>query len=696
MKRLSMIMVCLLAMMSASLNAKAQEVTITLYPGWTWISYPNAETMDISSALGDFVPASGDIIQSQYSSSTYVNGYWRGGITHFMPGWGYMYYSNRTEAVSFVFGEAAPQLTVTTAEPTEITAISAVSGGSITSNDGSYVFVLEKGICWATHPNPMVMNDFFTENGSGPDDFTTEMTDLVPNTEYYVRAYAVTLDGTFYGGELNFTTLNNGNNDHDFVDLGLPSGTLWATCNVGANIPEEYGDYFAWGETQPKEYYDWSTYQYCNGSENTLTKYCSSSNYGYNGFTDDLTILLSEDDAATAAWGADWRMPSKEEWQELCNNTTCTWTTQNGVSGRLFTASNGNSIFLPVAGGNLWGSHFDDYGNYWSSSLYTDESDKAWYLSFTSYYCSVGYGHNRRYGYPVRAVRSVSQNNVPIGAIDGKFTINSNGDQVYFSQGNLQYQASTNTWRFAEHQWDYVGTQTPDNNGNVGGTVNGSDNANISSNYSGWIDLFGWGTSGYNHGAVCYQPWSTSQTQSDYYAYGQSSYNLFDQTGKADWGYNPISNGGNQLDLWRTLTRDEWNYIFNIRTTSSGIRYAKAQVNNVNGLVLLPDGWEANYYILNNTNQKDASFSSNIISITVWSMIEQHGAIFLPAAGDRWGTSVYETGSRGWYWSASSGDPYDYVYIAYFNDSDLSPQNNSCVIHWRQVGDSVRLVCNAQ
>lgn len=108
MKRLSMIMVCLLAMMEASLSAKAQEVTITLYPGWTWISYPNAETMDISSALGDFVPASGDIIQSQYSSSTYVNGYWRGGVTHFMPGWGYMYYSNRTEAVSFVFGEAAP------------------------------------------------------------------------------------------------------------------------------------------------------------------------------------------------------------------------------------------------------------------------------------------------------------------------------------------------------------------------------------------------------------------------------------------------------------------------------------------------------------------------------------------------------------------------------------------------------------
>lgn len=94
----------------------------------------------------------------------------------------------------------------------------------------------------------------------------------------------------------------------------------------------------------------------------------------------------------------------------------------------------------------------------------------------------------------------------PEGAINGLFTINENGDQVYFSKGNLQYQASTSTWRFAENQWDYVGTQNPPW-GDAGGTVSGSDNANISETYSGWIDLFVWGTSGYNHGAVCYQPW---------------------------------------------------------------------------------------------------------------------------------------------------------------------------------------------
>ena len=110
----------------------------------------------------------------------------------------------------------------------------------------------------------------------------------------------------------------------------------------------------------------------------------------------------------------------------------------------------------------------------------------------------------------------------PIGAINGKFTINANGGKVYFSQGNLQYQASTNTWRFAENQWDYVGTQNPPYGFQAGGTVSGSDNYYISQTYRGWIDLFCWGTSGYNHGANAYQPWSTSY--SDHYAYGQHYY----------------------------------------------------------------------------------------------------------------------------------------------------------------------------
>ena len=209
---------------------------------------------------------------------------------------------------------------------------------------------------------------------------------------------------------------NNGDGDvdHDYVDLGLPSGTLWATCNVGASTPEGYGDYFAWGETQPKTTYNWSSYQYANGTsweDPQLTKYCTRSEYGYNGFTDSLTILLPEDDAATANWGDGWRMPTKEEWQELCQNTTCINMTQNGVKGRLFTAPNGNSLFLPAAG-YRWDNELEDVGScglYWSSSLYTDYPIDAWYLRFNLGGHDLGF--SRRFnGRSVRAVHSSGQN----------------------------------------------------------------------------------------------------------------------------------------------------------------------------------------------------------------------------------------------------------------------------------------------
>ena len=216
----------------------------------------------------------------------------------------------------------------------------------------------------------------------------------------------------------------------------------------------------------------------------------------------------------------------------------------------------------------------------------------------------------------------------------------------------------------------------------------GFDNSNISQTYSGWIDLFGWGTSGYNHGAVCYQPWGTSITKSDYYAYGESSYNLFDQTGQADWGYNAISNGGNTTNTWRTLTKDEWVYLFNTRATTSGIRYAQAQVNNVNGVILLPDDWSTDYYTLNSTNASGAGFSTNVITATQWATLEQHGAVFLPAAGYRWCTSVDYVGSLVYYWSASSNGS-DRAYAVYFCDGYLSASSN----YFRLWGQSVRLVC---
>lgn len=192
----------------------------------------------------------------------------------------------------------------------------------------------------------------------------------------------------------------------DWVDLDLPSGLLWAIRNVGATSPEEYGDYFAWGETQTKEvFYNWSTYRYSNGDYDQLTKYCNNSAYGYNGFTDGLTTLQPGDDAATANYGG--RTPTQAEWQELIDNTTSQWTTINGVNGRCFTGTNGNSLFLPVAG-YRWGSSLinaGSHGNYWSSSLYTDYPGDAWFFFFDSGSQGVDNGGSRYDGFTVRAVR---------------------------------------------------------------------------------------------------------------------------------------------------------------------------------------------------------------------------------------------------------------------------------------------------
>ena len=188
-----------------------------------------------------------------------------------------------------------------------------------------------------------------------------------------------------------------GDDDHTYVDLGLPSGTLWATCNVGANSPEEFGDYFAWGETQPKDTCNWSTYQFYNGVG--LTKYTGD---------DGLTTLLPEDDAATANWGANWRMPTRLEWQELINNTTVTWTQQGGVNGRLFTAQNGNTLFLPATGcftgSNIY--YVGSGGYCWSSSLCMEDPTLTWtFLFATDYYMIYCYG--RAYGRSVRPVRRI-------------------------------------------------------------------------------------------------------------------------------------------------------------------------------------------------------------------------------------------------------------------------------------------------
>ena len=229
--------------------------------------------------------------------------------------------------------------------------------------------------------------------------------------------------------QFDVSKVKNIDDTHEWVDLGLPSGTLWATCNVGANSPEEYGDYFAWGETQPKSNYSWATYKYCKGSSNTLTRYCYQSDYGYNGFTDTLTELLPEDDAATANWGENWQTPSLAQIQELFDSeyTTSAYTTQNGVKGRKITSNiNGYSIFLPAAG-YRHGDNFrhgenprhtdiyDNYGDYWTRSFAMTEPIRAHFMRFTK---SV-VAWNGEYRFPGHTVRPVRKPHQPLSFLEG-------------------------------------------------------------------------------------------------------------------------------------------------------------------------------------------------------------------------------------------------------------------------------------
>ena len=314
-------------------------------------------------------------------------------------------------------GGTDENVTVITTTPQDITSTGAVCGGAVTFSDG--ITLNEVGVCWGTGSTPTVAGDHVSAGGV-EEQFTCTVSGLDPDTKYYVRAYALCGEKYYYGNVKDFTTEISGGggggngtyNGHDYVDLGLPSGTLWATCNVSEAMPEGYSNFFAWGETLPnKAKYIWSTYQYCNGDYDQLTKYCSNYSYGYNGYIDYLATLLPEDDAATAKWGDGWCIPTYDQWEELYQNTASTWAIQNGVNGRLFIASNGNSLFLPAAG-YCWGSQFLDYGSrgsYWSSSLVTDDPSSAWGFFFDSGNSQVHIG-SRYYGRSVRPVYSMNNN----------------------------------------------------------------------------------------------------------------------------------------------------------------------------------------------------------------------------------------------------------------------------------------------
>ena len=235
------------------------------------------------------------------------------------------------------------------------------------------------------------------------------------------------------------------------------------------------------------------------------------------------------------------------------------------------------------------------------------------------------------------------------GLLPGRFSVGRTG-KIRFAQGNLQYQASTGIWRLAAHQYDYVG----DNKyGNVVADGAKCDNANISSTYAGWIDLFGWGTSGWNSGATAFQPFSVSTKSIDYCPGGSIYTDLAGQYANADWGvYNKISNGGNQAGLWHTLSYDELYYLLAERYHADSLK-GLASIQGHRGFLLLPDDWEIPDGLT--FVPRAGSCERNSYSYNEWIQMELAGAVFLPFAGRRrYGTTIEDAGINAYYWTTTS------------------------------------------
>ncbi len=294
---------------------------------------------------------------------------------------------------------------------------------TVTSNGGGTIS--ETGFVIATHATPTT-SDRRISCGKQTS-LSSVVTELSQTTKYYVRAFVINEMGIAYGEEITFTTGSaenenssveredwgsevNWDNDGGIfcpdanhphaIDLGI--GIKFACCNVGADSPTGYGNYYAWGETSTKSQYDWSTYKWCNGTYYSMTKYCTDSKYG---IVDNKTTLEPSEDAARANWGSSWRMPTYAELKKLIEQCTWTWVTVIGVNGYRVTASNGNSIFFPAVGhcDGTGLNNVGSYGYYWSSSLSTDSDNYAQYLYFGSRGCYM-YGFYRCLGRSVRPV----------------------------------------------------------------------------------------------------------------------------------------------------------------------------------------------------------------------------------------------------------------------------------------------------
>lgn len=605
-----------------------------------------------------------------------------------------------TEIFNFTTTDQQDKPTVETVATTNVTMNSATVEGNVTNDGGSPV--TQRGICYSIYENP-TLSDSVRLAGTGIGRYYCEMTNLTNATTYYIRAFATNSEGTSFGDVITVRTV-----EHPMLPTVTTDEVSDITLNTAVCGGNVLSDGFAaitergicYATHEEPTVFDYKVpggeglglFQCRMSGLETLTTYYvrayarNSEGYAYGNevtfVTADETFLPEVITHEVTDFNHFYAMCGGEVVSngglDIIERGIC-WSTQPNptTTGNKLTAGSGMGEF---------------------------ECRISYLFGNTTYYVRAFAANEAgmRYGNEVTFTTLPHPNTAPEGAIPSLFSI-SEDQQVFISQGNLQYQASTGKWRFAEHQYDYVGgSYYEENYGNVyEGGVKCSNN-DISQSYSGWIDLFGWATSGWNNNNHYYHPWDTESTGwvVDGYGYGywDGEYARYDMLGdyaNCDWGvYNAISNGGNEAGIWRTMTGGEWSYLVNYRQEATYKR-SLATVNGVKGFVLLPDAWILPGGVEFYANVSD--YETNTYDASHWALMENAGAVFFPAAGYRYlngADLVYENWSQCnmQYWSSRCSSSSNY----YSNESagcaslPGSPNSSST----RYYGNSVRLVQN--
>ena len=608
-----------------------------------------------------------------------------------------------TEIFNFTTTDQQDKPTVETVGVDNITMNSATVESNVTNDGGSPV--TERGICYSIFENP-TLSDSVRLAGTGIGRYYCEMTNLTNATTYYIRAFATNSEGTSFGDVITVRTV-----EHPM----LPTVTTDEVSDITLNTAVCGGNVLSDGFAEITE----RGICYATHEEPTVFDYKVAGGAGLGLFQCRMSGLETLTTYYVRAYA------KNSEGYAYGNEVSFVTADETFLPEVITHEVTDFNHFYAIGSGEVvsnGGLDIVERGICWSTSpnptttgnkltagggMGEFECRMAYLFCNTTYYVRAFAANEAgmKYGNEVTFTTSPHPNVAPIGAIPSLFSI-SNNQQVFISKGNLQNKASTGTWRFAEHQWDFVGGIMDDWSGTLEyGTVyeNGvkCNNNEISQTYPGWIDLFGWATSGWDDNNHYYHPWDTESTGwvVDGYGYGYwdgeyACYNMTGDYAKSDWGvYNAISNGGNEAGIWRTLGSWEWDYLVNYRQDATYKR-SIATVNGVKGFILLPDAWIMPSGVNFIANVSD--YETNSYNVDQWAIMENAGAVFFPNAGYRRleGTNIYYDNwdmTYNFYWSSTGSSSSNY----YSNESAEGanfPSGYGGMT--RYYGSSVRLVQN--